>query len=112
MAQLRQDFDKFVAQDAVILVVGPEGPAEFQAYWSKNDIPFIGLPDPDHRVSNLYGQQVKLLKGGRMPSLMVIDKAGEIRYLHFANSMSDIPKNQAILDLLAKINEAEQTELA
>ncbi len=112
MAQLRQDFDKFVAQDAVILVVGPEGPTEFQAYWSKNDIPFIGLPDPDHRVSNLYGQQVKLLKGGRMPSLMVIDKAGEIRYLHFANSMSDIPKNQAILDLLAKINEAEQTELA
>ncbi len=108
MTQLRQDYDKFIAQDSIILVVGPEGQADFQAHWSKYDMPFIGLPDPDHRVADLYGQQVKLLRAGRMPAMMVIDKAGEIRYQHYADSMRDIPHNQAVLGLLSRLNEEEQ----
>ena len=105
MAQLRQDYDKFIGKDAVILVVGPEKKAAFQEYWSKNQLPFIGLPDPRHYVAKLYGQQVKLLKAGRMPAMMVIDKVGKIRFKHYAESMRDIPPNQAILRLLDILNE-------
>ncbi|MFC1878818.1 peroxiredoxin family protein [Chloroflexota bacterium] len=105
MAQLRQDYDKFVAKDAVILVVGPDNKTAFQEYWSKNELPFIGLPDPRHHVAKLYGQQVKLLKAGRMPAMMVIDKAGKIRFRHYADSMRDIPSNQAIIRLLDILNE-------
>ena len=105
MAQLRQDFNKFVDKDAVILVVGPDSSAAFKDYWSKNQLPFIGLPDPKHRIANLYGQQVKLLKAGRMPAMMVIDKAGRIRFKHYADSMRDIPPNKAILKLLDILNE-------
>ena len=104
MAQLRQDYDEFIGKDAVILVVGPEGQAAFHDFWTKHDLPFVGLPDPRHRVAKLYGQQVKLLKAGRMPAMMVIDKAGLIRFRHYANSMSDIPPNQAILRLLDLLN--------
>jgi len=104
MAQLRHDYDKFVAQEAEILVVGPENQKAFQDYWEKNSLPFIGLPDPDHSVANLYGQQVKLLKLGRMPALMLVDKDGHIRYAHHGNSMQDIPQNKDILDLLTKFN--------
>ena len=68
MAQLRQDYQKFVARNAEILVVGPEDQSAFTRYWQKEDLPFIGLPDPDHRVANLYRQQVNLLKFGRMPA--------------------------------------------
>ena len=46
MAQLRHDYDKFVAQEAEILVVGPENQKAFQEYWVKNSLPFTGLPDP------------------------------------------------------------------
>jgi peroxiredoxin Q/BCP len=31
-------------------------------------LPFIGLPDPGHRVLKLYGQEMKLFKLGRLPA--------------------------------------------
>ena len=108
MAQLRQDYQEFASKDAVILVVGPDDQAGFQDYWSKHELPFIGLPDPEHRVADLYGQQVKLLRAGRMPAMMVIDKAGRIRFQHYADSMRDIPSNQAILEILDVLNQEEQ----
>jgi len=104
MAQLRQDFQQFVERDAVILVVGPEDRAAFQRYWQKEELPFIGLPDPIHRVADLYGQQVRLLRFGRMPALTVIDRRGQIRYSHYGDSMRDIPPNGEILALLDDLN--------
>ena len=50
MAQLRQDYDKFAAQDTEVIVVGPEGAGAFAKYWQENNLPFIGLPDPTHTV--------------------------------------------------------------
>jgi peroxiredoxin Q/BCP len=108
MAQLRQDYDEFIARESEIVVVGPEDRAAFQEYWSRHDLPFTGLPDPEHQVLNLYGQRVKLLRAGRMPALMVIDKAGNIRYQHFADSMRDIPPNHAVLALLDRFNEEQR----
>jgi peroxiredoxin Q/BCP len=108
MAQLRLDYGKFTAQDAEILVVGPDNSKAFQEFWKNNNLPFIGLPDPKHKVAKLYGQQVKLLKMGRMPALMVIDRNGCTRYSNHGSSMQDIPRNQEILDLLAKLNEEER----
>ena len=110
MAQLRQDYDKFSIRNTAILVVGPEDQAAFQEYWSRNDLPFIGLPDPEHRVATLYGQQVKLLKAGRMPAMMLIDQGGEIRWQHYANSMADIPRNPAVLAMLDHLNDELQAE--
>ena len=105
MAQLRQDYDKFIGKESVILVVGPDKQADFQEYWSKHELPFIGLPDPEHHVADLYGQQVKLLRAGRMPAIMLIDKSGRIRLQHYADSMRDIPPNQSILDILDILNQ-------
>ena len=109
MAQLRQDYQQFVDRDAEILVVGPEDKKEFAKYWEKEKLLFVGLPDPTLKVSNLYGQEVKLLKFGRMPAMIVVDKQGQIRYRNYANSMRDIPDNSEILNLLdnLKLEEAE-----
>ena len=54
-------------------------------------MPFTGLPDPGHRVMDLYGQEVKLLKLGRLPAQMLIDKSGILRFVHYGSSMADIP---------------------
>ncbi len=101
---MRQDYDKFRACEAEILCIGPEDRASFEYHWARGDHPYIGLPDPESRVAHLYGQEVKLLKFGRLPALFVIDKAGIIRYAHYADSMSDIPRNAQILGLLERIN--------
>lgn len=101
MAQLRQEYDRFVENETEILVVGPENAAEFRNYWTENDLPFIGLPDPKHSVLKLYGQEIKLFKFGRMPAQVVVDKGGVARYVQYGKSMSDIPSNDEILGSLA-----------
>ena len=86
------------------MVVGPEDSKAFASYWQKETMPFVGLPDPDHSVAGRYGQEVKLLKFGRMPALMVIDKQGVARYVHYGNSMQDIPSNSEVLVVLDQLN--------
>ena len=103
MAQLRRDYEKFVERGAEIVVVGPEKPEKFASYWSKEQLPFVGLPDPKHRVLKLFGQQVKIFKLGRMPAQVLVDNQGVARYVHYGQSMSDIPGNQELLALLDEI---------
>jgi peroxiredoxin len=107
MAQLRDEYDRFAAYGSEIIVVGPEGPAAFEAYWQKNGLPFVGLPDPKHRVLKRYGQQVNLFKFGRMPAQVIVDLRGRVRYVHYGHSMMDIPANSEIFDLLDKFNTIE-----
>jgi peroxiredoxin Q/BCP len=103
MAQLRQDYGEFVARDAEIVVVGPDDQGAFQDYWHKEDLPFVGLADPTHQVAGRYGQEIKLLKLGRMPALMVVDKTGQVRHTHYGGAMSDIPPNGEILAVLDQL---------
>jgi peroxiredoxin Q/BCP len=103
MAQLRRDYEKFVERGAEIVVVGPEKAEKFASYWAKEQLPFVGLPDPKHRVLKLFGQQVKIFKLGRMPAQVLVDKQGTARYVHYGHSMSDIPENQELLSLLDEI---------
>ena len=102
MAQLRQGYEGFLSRDAEIIVVGPEGKKAFSKFWVKNDLEFIGLPDPEHTVLKLYGQEVNLFKLGRMPAQVVIDKEGTARYVHYGHSMKDIPSNEELLAVLDK----------
>jgi peroxiredoxin len=105
MAQLRQDYDKFITQDTEILVVGPEDEVSFSTYWKNHHLPFIGLPDPSHTVLKRYGQEVNLFKFGRMPAQVTIDKQGIARFVHYGHNAADIPANEEILDLLKTMNE-------
>ncbi len=100
MAQLRRDYQKFVKLDTEIIVAGPEKAEAFREYWAKENLPFIGLPDPEHKVLKLYGQEVKLFKLGRLPAQMLIDKSGKVRFVHYGHSMADIPENQEIIGLI------------
>ena len=67
-------------------------------------IPFVGLPDPDHRVARMYKQEVNLFKLGRMPLNCVVDHKGYIRYAHYGASMQDIPSNAELLHVIDKLN--------
>ena len=104
MAQLRQDYKNFFALDTEIVVVGPENADGFRKYFEENDLPFVGLPDPKSSVLRLYGQEVNLFKLGRMPAMVVIDQQGTARFVHYGHSMSDIPKNEDVLEVLAELN--------
>jgi peroxiredoxin Q/BCP len=104
MAQLRRDYEKFLAQNTEVIVVGPEGASAFDTYWQAHDLPFVGLPDPKHSVLKLYGQEVSLFKFGRQPAQVTIDKNGQVRFVHYGHDPSDIPTNEEILDSLKTMN--------
>ena len=108
MAQLRQDFDQFVERDVTVLVIGPEDSNKFAAYFSQNELPFIGLPDPRHKILKKYGQEVNLFKLGRMPAQVLVDKTGIARFVHYGNSMRDIPANEEILAAIDEISQQSE----
>ena len=104
MAQLREDYQKFVDRNAEIITIGPEDTDGFTKWWHEHQMPFIGIPDPKHEIGKLYNQEFKLLRGGRLPSMAVIDKEGKIRLMHYAELPSDIPTDEQVLSLLDDLN--------
>jgi peroxiredoxin len=104
MAQLREEYSTFIQRQAEIIAIGPEDENTFKEYWQREKMPFPGIADPQHIIAKKYGQEVKLLKMGRMPALFVIDREGLIRFEHHGQSMSDIPENKDVLALLDKLN--------
>jgi peroxiredoxin Q/BCP len=104
LARLRDDYEKFTNRGAEILAVGPNSPSAFEQYWKNETIPFIGLPDPDHRVAKMYRQEVNIFKAGRMPLSCVVDRKGYIRYAHYGVSMSDIPPTDDLLHVIDQLN--------
>jgi peroxiredoxin len=111
MAQLRQDFQKFVERNAEIITVGPEDADSFTQWWHEHQMPFIGIADPTHDIAKLYNQEFKLLRGGRLPAMTIIDIGGKIRFMHYSDLPSDIPTDEEVLSLLDNINkEAIVTE--
>ena len=100
---MRRDYEQFAQMNTEILVAGPEKADAFRAYWEEENLPFVGLPDPDHRVLKLFGQEVKLFKLGRLPAQVLIDQAQMVRFAHYGHSMSDIPANEEILNLIGKV---------
>jgi peroxiredoxin len=101
---MRDDYDEFKKRGAQILALGPDTESAFRQYWAKENIPYLGLPDPSHRVAVRYRQQVNLFKLGRMPLVCVIDRDGRIRYAHNGASMADIPENKTLLDVIDQLN--------
>ena len=104
MARLRDEYEKFTNRGVEILAVGPNPPATFEQYWRNEKIPFIGLPDADHRVARMYRQEVNLFKLGPMPLSCVVDTKGYIRFAHYGASMQDIPSNNELLHVIDELN--------
>jgi peroxiredoxin Q/BCP len=104
MAQLRQDYHLIKEKNAEVVIVGPDSTNAFRKYWDENNLPFIGLADPKHRVLKLFGQEVNIFKFGRMPAQVIIDMDGIVRSAHYGHEMSDIPTTQEILEILDELN--------
>lgn len=97
---MKQDFKEFESRNATIVVVAPHNAQKVAAYWKKEQLPMIGVNDEEGTLAELYGQEWKILKLGRMPALFVIDTNGSLAFSHYGTSMSDIPKNSEILKIL------------
>ena len=103
-ARLRRDIEKFEALDGYLypILVDNENNAKKmeQKYARKYPIFY----DESKKVVEMLKQEVRLIKFGRMPGLLVIDKEGIIQYAYYSENMHDIPENDEILEVLKTIN--------
>jgi len=100
---LRQDHDQFTARGVKIIALGPDGPNAFRRYWEENELPFTGCADVRSKVADTYYQEVALFKFGRMPAMFIIDKQGKVRWQHYGDSMSDIPENKTVFEVIDQL---------
>jgi len=107
MAQLRRDYPEYTRREAEVLVIGPDSRPKFQAYWEEHDLPFPGIPDPRRKVLTLYGQEFKLLKFGRMPAQMLVDRQGIVLFVNYGDDMTDITPDEVLLALLDRLRQEE-----
>jgi peroxiredoxin len=97
---MKQDYQEFTSRNTTIVVVAPHTGGKVSEYWKKEELPMIGAPDEGGTLANLYGQEWKLLKLGRMPALFIIDRQGKLAFAQYGKTMSDIPKNIDMLKVL------------
>ena len=97
---MRQHYDEFRERGIEIVAIAPDGPRALARYWEQHVIPFPGIPYPEHRIAALLGQEVKLLKLGRIPAVLVVDADGIVRAAWYGESMRDIPSVEETLQAL------------
>jgi len=103
-AELRKDYDRFIELDAFlypILADKEENAIKLEQKYARNKYPIFF--DKSKEVPKMLKQEVKLLKLGRMPGMLIIDKQGIIQFAYYSDSMSDIPENEEVLEILKKI---------
>lgn len=102
VGRLRIKYDYFTELDTEIvpILVDKLGNAkEMEMKYAKGKFPI--LYDEKNQVAKKLNQQVKILKLGRLPGLLIVDKSGIIRYAYYSDNMKDIPKNADILEILS-----------
>lgn len=104
---MKEDYEKFLEKKATVVVIARHSEEDIEEYWKKHTLPFDAVADPDKKLGDLYGQEWKALKLGLMPALFVIGGDGRIAYAHYSASMSDIPANDSILQVLEVLQQSD-----
>ena len=102
-AHLRKDYEKFEQMDTYLYPILADSEKNAKKLEEKYARKYPVFYDPTKKVPKMLNQEVKLLKLGRMPGLLIVDKAGIIQYAYYGESMSDIPKNEILFEVLEKI---------
>ena len=100
LVQMKQDIQQFVDRKAQVVVIAPHETDKTKAYWEKESLPFIGIPDDNGKLGKLYGQEWNLIKFGRMPALFIVDQKGNLAFAQYAKNMADIPENSELFKII------------
>jgi peroxiredoxin len=97
--------DEIKASGAQVLAIGPDPASSFEAFWQAHEVPFPGIADPKGELLRRFGQQIIWWRFGRMPSVLLIDRVGRVRYEQRGKSMRDIASPMTILMLLSTVSQ-------
>ena len=103
---MRDAYEGYKALGAQVYVVAPHDAEELRAFWLEHALPYIGLPDPEGRIADLYWQEWNAFRLGRRPALLVLDVERRVVLAHYGKSMGDIPPEDEVLRALGEKKKA------
>lgn len=106
---LIKDLARFKKLDTELYVITAdrfENARRLEVTYLKKQIPIYF--DTKHDIVTLLKQDVKILRLGRLPAILIVDKKGIIRYAYYGSSFLDIPSNRELLRTLTKIEGKEE----
>ncbi len=101
--KLARSYKSFVQLDTEIIAVGPDRKSAFEKFFTAQRIPFPGVPDPQQTILETYGQQSSLIRFGRLPAQLLIDKKGVVRFADYGKSMRDIAPVDELINFLVNM---------
>lgn len=102
--KLGNEYEKFKELNAVIYAILPDNLENAQNFESEFAKEYPIYYDDKKKVNKMLKQEVKPLKLGRMPALLIIDKQAIIRYAYYSDSMSDIPENEELFKIIKNLS--------
>lgn len=103
MAQKYGKFQELNTEIIPILVDNLKNAQKMEEKYAKGKFPI--LYDGNGKIAAALHQEKKFWKLGRMPGMLIVDKAGIIQFAYFGESMSDIPKNRDVLGILSNFSD-------
>ena len=101
---MRDDHAQFTEAGASVVAVAPESTAAVERYVSEHPVPYPILSDADHTVFDAYDVASRAMSLGQRPALFVIDRHGVVRFDSVGTQQWQIPGNQQVLRLLARLS--------
>ena len=102
--KLGYDYEKFKDLNTELYAILPDNFENAKIFESDFAKKYPIFYDDKKKVNKMLKQEVKLLKLGRMPALLIIDKQEIIRYAYYSDSMDDIPENEDLFKVLETLN--------
>jgi len=104
LARLAKNLEKFEQLDTEIYAITAdryENARRLELAYAKEKFPIYF--DPTRDIVKLLHQEIKFLKLGRLPALLIIDKRGTTRYAYYGEAMLDIPTIRTVFNILKQI---------
>jgi len=135
---LRADRERFVERRATVVLIGQGSPEEGARFCDEKQVSFDCVLDTEGWVYSDYGlgrgslgqvfgpsviapflranlhpeTRQRGLKGGsmmQMPGTFVVDSGGIVRFAHRNRTISDSPRNEHLLEVLAELGRAQES---
>jgi len=96
-----EQFKKLETELYIITADRFENARRLEVAYLKKKIPIYF--DTKHEIVTLLKQDVKILRLGRLPAILIVDKQGTVQYAYYGSSFLDIPSNRELIRTLKGI---------
>ena len=102
--RLGKNINKFKELNAEIYAITAdrfENARRLELHYAKEAFPIYF--DKTHEVVRKLQQEVKILKLGRLPAVLVVNKEGIIQWAYYGSNLRDLPKILELFEVLEKL---------